>query len=65
MAVEAGEPAEDAGLRRLDVIVSVNGQPVAGVDDFEREIARAESVGLARLRLRRGGGYQITVLRLR
>jgi len=65
MAVEAGEPAEEAGLRRLDVIVSVNGRPVAGVDDFEREIERAESVGLARLRVRRRDNHLITVLRLR
>ncbi len=39
--VEAGEPAEEAGLQRGDLIVSVNGMAVSGVQDFEREIERA------------------------
>ena len=47
MDVEAGEAAEDAGLRRGDVIVSVNGSAVEDVADFEREIAKAQG--------RRGG----------
>jgi serine protease Do len=62
--VEGGSAAEDAGLRRGDVIVSVNGEDVEGVDDFEKEAARAKADGVARLRLRRGDSYQVTVLRL-
>jgi serine protease Do len=62
--VEAGSAAEDAALRRGDVIVSVNGEDVEGVSDFEKEVARAKADGVARLRLRRGDSYQVTVLRL-
>ena len=43
MDVEAGEAAEDAGLSRGDVIVSVNGQAVDGVTDFERAIEAARA----------------------
>jgi serine protease Do len=63
-AVESGSAAEDALLRRGDVIVSVNGQGVASVADFEKEVARAKADGVARLRFRRGETHQVTVLRL-
>ena len=33
--VEPGEAAENAGLSRGDVIVSVNGKAVSSVDEFE------------------------------
>jgi serine protease Do len=62
--VAAGSAAEDAVLRRGDVIVSVNGVDVEGVSDFEKEIARAKEDGVARLRFRRGQTHQVTVLRL-
>ena len=65
-AVEAGEAAEEAGLTRGDVIVSVNGSAIASVADFEREIDRARPDGVARLRVRRqGGGYSFLVLKLK
>jgi serine protease Do len=64
MDVEAGTAAENAFLRRGDVIVSVNGRDVEDVADFEKEIARAKSDGVARLRFRRGETHQVTVLRL-
>jgi serine protease Do len=64
--IEAGEAAEEAGLARGDVIVSVNGGAVASVGDFEREIDRARPDGVARLRVRRqGGGYSFLVLKLK
>jgi serine protease Do len=64
--VETGEAAEDAGLARGDVIVSVNGAAVGTVSDFEREIDRARPDGVARLRVRRqGGGYSFLVLKLK
>jgi len=61
--VEAGEPAEEAGLQRGDVIVSVNGAPVSGVEDFERAIEAARPDGAARLRVQSSGGFRIAVLR--
>jgi serine protease Do len=64
LEVLPGEPADEAGLRRGDVVVSVNGRAVESVDDLETEIERLRSDGLARLRVWRGGGYLFVILRL-
>jgi serine protease Do len=64
MDVEAGEAADDAGLQRGDLIVSVGGVEVDDVDAFKREIDKARKDGLARLRVRRGGAYFFRVLKL-
>jgi serine protease Do len=61
--VEPGEAAEEAGLQRGDVIVSVNGQDVADVEGFDQEIAKAKD-GLARLRVRRGNTHTFLILKL-
>jgi serine protease Do len=65
MDVEAGSPAEDAGLQQRDVIVSVNGQTVEDPDAFKEEIEKARADGVARLRVRNGNTHRFTVLRLR
>ncbi len=65
MDVEAGEAAENAGLTQSDVIVSVNGQPIDGVDAFERAIDQARADGRARLRVLSQGQYRIVVLKLK
>jgi serine protease Do len=65
MDVEAGEAAEDAGLARGDVIVSVNGNAIDGVDGFEAEVAKAKADGLARLRVRRGPSHLFLVLKVK
>jgi len=62
--VQTGEPAEKAGLRRGHVIVSVNGQPVESVEDFERAIARFDADALVRLRVVTAQGARVVVLRL-
>jgi serine protease Do len=49
--VETGEPAEKAGLRPGDVVVSVNGNAVANVAEFEKQIDSARKDGAARLRV--------------
>jgi serine protease Do len=64
MDVEAGENAEDAGLQRGDVIVSVNGVPVGDVEEFRSVIERFKPDGLARLRVRRGRNHTFLVLKL-
>jgi serine protease Do len=64
MDVEAGEAAEEAGLQRGDVIVTVNGQPVDGVPGFERAVEQARSEGRVRLRFRRGDQYFVVVLKV-
>jgi serine protease Do len=69
MDVEAGEAAEEAGLTRGDVIVSVNGQNVDSLDAFERAVEAARPDGRARLRVYNsqigGGGYRVAVLRVK
>ena len=62
--VEAGEPAEEATLRRFDVIVSLNGQHVESVDDFERAISAFDDGDRIRLRVLTAQGYRVVVLRL-
>jgi S1-C subfamily serine protease len=65
--VEPGGAAEDANLTRGDVIVSVNGHPVATTADFERQIAAAKPDGRARLRVYNSqiDGYRMIALRLK
>jgi serine protease Do len=62
--VETGEPAEEAGLRRFDVIVSVNGEPVEGVDDFEDALSGFDRGDRIRLRVLNAQGYRVVVVRL-
>jgi S1-C subfamily serine protease len=53
LAVEDGSPAKRAGLREGDVIVALDGQPVAGVDDLHRLLTE----------VRVGMGCSLAVLR--
>jgi serine protease Do len=62
--VETGEPAEEAGLRRGEVIVSVSGQSVEDVDDFETAISRFDRGERIRLRVLSAQGYRVVVVRL-
>jgi S1-C subfamily serine protease len=39
LSVEANSPAQATGLRERDIIVSLDGQPVTGVDDLTRLLA--------------------------
>jgi serine protease Do len=66
MDVEAGEAAEEAGVVRGDVIVSVNGESVDSVDAFDRAIDSARGASRARLRLYnpQQEGYRVVVLGL-
>jgi serine protease Do len=63
--VETGEPAEEAGLRPNFVIVSVNGETVESVDEFERAVTGFESGERIRLRVLTARGYSVVVLRLK
>jgi hypothetical protein len=50
------------------VIVSVNGNGVSNVEDFEKAIEQARKDGAARLRVQSGqanGGFRIVVLKLK
>jgi len=44
MAVEAGSPAAEAGLQGGDMVVAIDGEAVAGVDDMLR-LLNAERIG--------------------
>jgi len=46
ISVENSSPAERAGLRETDVIVALDGKPVAGVDDLHRLLTDAR-VGMS------------------
>jgi S1-C subfamily serine protease len=57
-SVESGAPADTAGVLRGDVIVALDGAPVADVDDLQRLLAEASigrpvALGLLRLTERR------------
>ena len=52
--VERGSTASQAGLRRGDVVVSVNSAEVETLKDFEKAMSQARRSGAAALLLRRG-----------
>ncbi len=52
--VESESPAEEAGLRRGDVIIEVNRQPVADVEGYSRLLKETESGKSVLLLVRRG-----------
>jgi S1-C subfamily serine protease len=53
LSLEEGSPAKRAGLREGDVIVALEGQPVAGVDDLHRLLTE----------VRVGVGSALTIIR--
>jgi serine protease Do len=54
--VASDSPAAAAGLRRGDVIVEVDRQPVKNLSDFERLTRSAKSDTRLTLRVQRDGG---------
>jgi serine protease Do len=54
LAVSSGSPAEDAGLRRGDLIKEVNRIGIESVNQFKHEIGRISSGDSAALLVRRG-----------
>jgi S1-C subfamily serine protease len=53
LSVEENSPAKRAGLRDGDIVVTLEGKPVAGVDDLHRLLAD----------IRSGASCSLTVLR--
>lgn len=54
LSAEPNSPAKRAGLREGDVIVALEGQPVAGVDDLHRVLSDVRAGGTAELTVLRG-----------
>src|SRR5262245_42678715 len=52
--VTAGSPAEKAGLRRFDVIVSVNGQKLKGPEEVRKRIQDSKAGETLKLGVKRG-----------
>jgi len=63
-SVERGSPAERAGLKAGDVVLSVNGKTPRGFIEFFRELAAGSDRSDTRLEVRRGGGRQEVSVRL-
>ena len=62
-SLERGAPASAAGVERGDLIVAIDGVPVASVDDLQRALdARAIGRALAVDVLRRGGRVTLDVV---
>ena len=53
LRVEAGTPADDAGLRGQDLLLSANGSALAGLDDLQRALVLADAPEI-RLEVLRG-----------
>jgi len=54
LSTETNSPAQRAGLREADVIVALDGQPVAGVDDLHRVLSDARTGTISELTILRG-----------
>jgi S1-C subfamily serine protease len=53
LSVEAGSPAERAGVREGDVIIGLGGKPVAGIDDLHRLLTEVPTASPSRLSILR------------
>jgi serine protease Do len=62
LGIDPAGPAADAGLRRGDIILEANREPVAGVDDLEQEITKVDAGGDLLLRVERVGRGQSSFL---
>jgi S1-C subfamily serine protease len=54
VSLESGSPAEKAGLRQGDLVVSMDGKQIAGVDDLHRLLTEAQVGVRASLTIIRG-----------
>ncbi|NOY61556.1 MAG: DegQ family serine endoprotease [Gammaproteobacteria bacterium] len=61
VSVERGSPAAQAGLRKGDIIISVNREPVKNVEDVRRAADKSQRGIL--LNIRRGNGALFIVIR--
>jgi S1-C subfamily serine protease len=68
LSVEPASPAAEAGVHERDIIISLDGQQVSGIDDLQRLLTDVRIGALTRLVLLRGGekvGIAVTPLETR
>lgn len=63
VSIEDGGPADAAGLREGDLILALNGAPVAAVDDLHKALAGCAPGGPVRLTIARDGRSAVVVVR--
>ncbi len=64
MSVEEGSPAAKAGIKKNDLITSVNGDKVSGVDEVTGKVAQSENGGTVDIKALRNGkemNFQVKV----
>jgi len=59
-----GGPAETAGIRKGDVIVSLEGQPVTNIYDYMARLSRLKPGQIATVEVMRGGKKEIIIVQL-
>jgi S1-C subfamily serine protease len=62
--VDEGTPADEAGMRRGDVIVEVNQKKVENLHDYRAALARVGSADSLQLLMRRGGNVLYVALKM-
>jgi serine protease Do len=67
VSMMADGPAQRAGVRERDVIVSMDGLGISSIDDLQRGLARATAGNTVKLTVIRHGGhrYNIDVIPIR
>jgi len=63
-AVERGSPADDAGLRRGDVILEIDGKIVRNLSEYRQAIAGLKTGELFLFRVQRGQSTTFVTLRI-
>jgi len=63
--VEPGSAAQQAGIRRGDLVIEVNQQPVKDLDDYRKAIASSEKSGSVLFLLRRQGHNRFVAITIR
>jgi serine protease Do len=59
--VASGSKAAEAGIRQGDVVIEINRQPIASLEDYRDQLRRIDDGDTVQMLLRRGGGGLVAV----